>query len=157
MKLSTNFTARELTRSPTAKRFGLDNKPGPTETIALKELCLNVLQPLRDKFGPLIVTSGYRSPRLNRLIPGSSPTSQHTLGQAADIRPVDPEVALADIVLYARERLPVDQVILEYPPGGWVHVSYGPRQRRQALIKLPGRPYRPVTPDELRRDHGAAV
>lgn len=155
MKLSTHFRLDELTRSPTARRLGLDNRPGPAETIALKELCLNVLQKLRDRFGPLLVTSGFRSPALNRLIPGSSPASQHCLGQAADIRPLDPDVDLADIALYAAERLPVDQVILEYPPGCWVHVSYGPRHRRQILVKLPGRPYREVTPDQLRREFGA--
>ncbi|MBU0516356.1 MAG: peptidase M15 [Proteobacteria bacterium] len=157
MKLSAHFSLDELTRSPTAARLGLDNRPGPSETIALKELCLNVLQPLRDKFGPLVVTSGYRSPEVNRLIPGGSPTSQHALGQAADIRPLGPGVGLSDVALYAARRLPIDQVILEYPPGGWVHVSYGPRHPRQVLIKLPGRPYRRVTPDELRQDYGASV
>ena len=53
----------------------------------LDRLARDALQPIRDEVDwPIIVRSGYRSESLNRMIPGASKTSQHVLGQAADIQ-----------------------------------------------------------------------
>ena len=77
MELSKNFTLREMTRSQTATRKGIDNNPTGTHQSNLVLLCQNILQPLRDYYGrPLRVTSGYRSPELCIAI-GSSVNSQH--------------------------------------------------------------------------------
>ena len=85
----------------------------------------------------MIVSSGFRSEQVNRAVSGSS-TSQHRLGQAADIstRSLDAEALARRIV---ELRLPFDQLIQEF--GRWVHVSYGPRHRRQVLtaVKRNGR------------------
>ena len=82
------FTIEELTASATAKRKGISNKPTADIVAALERLVENVLDPLREAWGaPIIVTSGYRSPKLNAAV-GGARGSQHTYGQAADIRTV---------------------------------------------------------------------
>jgi zinc D-Ala-D-Ala carboxypeptidase len=72
MKLSNNFSLSEFTSSPTADRLGIDNTPDKEATDNLQELVTFVLQPLRDRFGPITISSGYRSPELNKAIGGST-------------------------------------------------------------------------------------
>lgn len=65
------FTINELTKSPAAIRLGINNKPTAEITAALQRLVNNVLDPLREAWGaPIIVTSGYRSPKLNKAVGG---------------------------------------------------------------------------------------
>ena len=79
-KLSKNFTYEEMINSATAKRLNIDNTPSEKELECLKQLCQNILQPIRDKRGSaLTVTSGYRCEKLNKIV-GGSPTSQHRFG-----------------------------------------------------------------------------
>ena len=85
MQLSTNFRLGEFTRSDTAKRLGIENECSSVEQVLnLAYLCHMVLQPLRDRFGPIRITSGYRCPELNRAV-GGVKNSQHMRGEAADI------------------------------------------------------------------------
>ncbi len=122
--LSKNFTLAELTFSQTAARRNIANKPSAKQVDALRALCVNILQPVRDALGqPLTVTSGYRSPTLNSSVKGSK-TSQHMHGQAADIVCFAiPTKELFKRILQLG--LPFDQIIYE---GGrtsiWVHVSF---------------------------------
>lgn len=140
LSLSRDFTLREFLISETAARHGLVLEPTVEEVWALRKLCQNVLQPLRDALKyPLMVTSGYRSPALNELIGGSS-GSQHMRGEAADIYAFG--MAPRDLaVLISFAKLPFDQLILEYPQhqnlGGWVHVSHAAdgQQRGQILSR----------------------
>lgn len=126
MKLSKNFTLQELTKSQTAIRNNIDNTPSPEEIENLQELCVNVLQPIREVFGPVFVSSGFRSLTINSLTGGSA-NSYHVKGMAADI-----EVASAstlDLFLWIKNNLPYTELILEfyvegYPDSGWVHVAY---------------------------------
>lgn len=136
------FTITELTKSATAKRNGIDNKPSATVERKLVALIEKVLDPLREAYGaPIIVTSGYRCEKLNRLVGGAA-SSQHVKGEAVDIRTVSdkPEdnKKLYDLIL--KLKLPFDQLINEYGCD-WVHVSYGSRHRRQKLraVKRNGR------------------
>ena len=88
MYLSKHFTLDELTKSATATRKGIDNTPNEQALKNLQDLVVNVLEPLRVHYGrPIIITSGFRCEKLNKAV-GGSPTSQHVLGQAADIRSV---------------------------------------------------------------------
>ena len=123
------FTIEELCQSQPATRLGLDNTPPPEVKESLEALVENILDPLRTLIGrPITVSSGYRSKALNHRI-GGSPTSQHVLGEAADINCH----SIGTRELFNRIRtspLPFDQLIFE---GTWVHVSYGPRNRRQVL------------------------
>lgn len=126
MNLSKNFTLAELT----VTRHPLGNTPNATEREALRQLAVHILQPLRESLGkPIVVSSGYRSEAVNKAVGGAS-SSQHRLGQAADITVpgmTSRQVAQAIISM----GLPYDQVIQEF--GRWVHVSYGPRNRREIL------------------------
>ena len=81
---SPHFSKQEMQRSGMAIRLGIENKPGREEEENLKALCLNVLEPLRKRFGRIIITSGYRSEALNKAVFGE-PSSQHLKGEAADI------------------------------------------------------------------------
>lgn len=134
--LSPHFSYREMTRSETAARRGLKNTPGPAELEALELLCAKVLEPIREKFGPVRVTSGYRSPAVNKAVGGSG-TSQHCRGQAADIE--CPAVDNVTLARWVRDHLWFDQLILEfYTPGdprsGWVHVSFKPSDNRGSVL-----------------------
>ena len=126
MRLSKNFTMAEFTKSQTAERKGIDNTPEGEHLEAAKALFENVVQPIRDHFGPTVINSGYRSPELNEAVGGSS-RSQHCKGEAADIEvPGTPNAELAE---WIRDNLEFDQLILEFaqkgvPDAGWVHVSY---------------------------------
>ena len=126
MQLSKNFTMAEFIKSDTATRLGIDNTPQGEHLEAAKELFENVVQKVRDHFGPTVLNSGYRSPKLNEAVRGVA-TSQHCLGEAADIEV--PGVANADVANWIVDNLDFDQVILEFytpgePSSGWVHVSY---------------------------------
>lgn len=126
MKLSKNFTMAEFTKSQTAERRGIDNTPEGDHLEAAKALFENVVQPIRDNFGPTVLNSGYRSPELNEAVGGSS-RSQHCKGEAADIE--CPGVPNAEVAEWVRDNLDFDQLILEFytpgiPDSGWVHVSY---------------------------------
>jgi len=133
MKLTENFSLQELLESPTARRKGFNEQFEPPDEVVnnLRELCIHILQPLRDHVGPINISSGYRCPRLNKAVKGAK-NSQHLTGEAADIQGVD---GVSNKVLYdaiIELGLPFDQVIDEYN-FAWVHVSYGPRNRRQNL------------------------
>lgn len=120
--ISRNFSYREFERSATADAHMICNVIRTFEVRdAIYELVEEVLQPLRDEIGePIDISSGYRCPELNAFIPRSSPTSQHTKGEAADIkaRNLSPLELARTIV---RMGLPFDQLIL-YPT--FVHVSH---------------------------------
>lgn len=127
MQLTRNFTLDELTVTST----GLDNTPTATERDNLQQLAVRVLQPLRDALGaPVIVNSGFRSEAVNRAVGGTS-SSQHRSGQAADIwtRGMSTRTLARKVIELA---LPFDQLIW-YPATNRIHVSYGPRHRRQVL------------------------
>ena len=128
------FTIKEFTKSDSAKRSKINNIPTKQEELNLIALVENILDPLREAYGkPIIVTSGFRCERLNKLVNGSK-TSQHRFGQAADIRTVEDTVEdnkkLFDLV--QELNLPFDQLIDEYN-FDWVHISYSPRNRKQIL------------------------
>jgi zinc D-Ala-D-Ala carboxypeptidase len=136
MKLTEHFHLSEFTKSQTATRLGLKNQPGPVELRALALLCEKVLEPVRRNYGkPLVISSGYRSPEVNRRI-GGARTSQHTKGEAADFE--IPGVSNVEVCRWMERSLVYDQLILEfYTPGqpnsGWVHVSYRQPYRNQEL------------------------
>ena len=137
MKLSANFTLKELTKSDTAIRKGISNEPNTDEIEKLKLLCETILQPVRDKFGPVTVTSGYRSPELCMAI-GSSINSQHTKPEAVDFQVEG--VDNADVAYWIKDNIPNwDQMILEfYTPGqpnsGWIHCSITSKLERKQFL-----------------------
>jgi zinc D-Ala-D-Ala carboxypeptidase len=137
MKLSDNFYLSEFVKSETASRLGIDNTPSPEVISNLKLLAEEVLQPLRVKLNkPVTITSGYRSPALNAAI-GSSTTSQHTTGEAADFEIVGMDNK--ELAKWIVKNLVFDQLILEfYEDGdlnsGWVHCSYSASKNRKSVL-----------------------
>lgn len=143
------FTIRELTKSNTAVRKGINNTPNSIIVNSLTALIDNVLDPLREKWGaPIIVTSGYRCPALNRAVGGAS-GSQHTKGEAADIRSMsdsrDDNMKLLRCLL--NSGIEFDQVIAENVDSqgrpDWIHVSFTRarqnRKKRTTMKKISGR------------------
>lgn len=133
MNLSEHFTLDELTLSQTAARRGISNVPSPEVIDELRKLCVYVLQPLRHSLkSPIVISSGYRSPELNRAV-GGAKESDHTFGRAADIS----VPGLATHLLCRHMvgmHLPFKQLIDEF--GAWVHVSIelgSQEPRRQTL------------------------
>lgn len=125
------FTINELCKSYTAKRNKIDNTPTKEAEQNLINLVNNILDPLREAWGaPIIIGSGYRCPELNKLV-GGVKNSQHVTGEAADIKTVsDTKEDNKKLYELIKElNLPVDQCINEYDYD-WIHVSYGPRNRR---------------------------
>ena len=126
------FTIQELCKSTTADQYKIDNTPSQDVINNLVQLVDNILDPLREEWGkPIVVTSGYRSPKLNSKV-GGSKTSQHVLGQATDIQVGSPKQNKELFNLIQEMKLPFDQLIDEYDYS-WVHVSFGPKNRRQIL------------------------
>ena len=131
MKLTPNFSRDEFVISQTAIRGGIDNTPPPAAWANLTALCTNVLEPAHDALGPIIVSSGYRSPMLNVVV-GGALHSQHMSGEAADITAKN--CSLGNLYRWLSENTPFDQLIWEF--GAWVHTSHrldGP-QRGERLL-----------------------
>lgn len=129
------FTISELTRSDTARRLGIDNRPPASAVAALHALVDNVLDPLREAWGgPIHVNSGYRCPELNRIVGGTS-TSQHQRGEAADITVGTRSGNRRLLALIRRLNLPVDQCIDE-KGCRWIHVSHRPNRNRRLYMKF---------------------
>ena len=132
------FTIQELIKSDTAKRMGIENKPGLVEEANLISLVAHILDPLREAYGkPIRVNSGYRSPALNKAIGGAT-SSQHMKGQAADITAGSRKENQKIFDLILKLKLPFDQLIFEKGSvkegPDWIHVSFDPtRGRRQIL------------------------
>ena len=124
--LSENFTYKEFEESETADKLGIDNTI-KRDLIRnnIKELVFHILQPLRDKFDvPIHINSGYRCLKLNAAV-GGVPSSQHVMGQAADIV-VEGKKPIEVAEMIVEMGLPYDQIGLY---GTFVHVSVSSRQR----------------------------
>ena len=136
MNLSRNFSLQELIKSDTAIRMDIDNNPNADQIEKLKALCENILQPVRDHFGRVKVTSGFSSSELCVAI-GSSVNSQHAKAEAADFEVMGTDNA--ELFDWIKANLEPDQLILEfYTPGepnsGWIHCSWIPEGRRASFL-----------------------
>jgi len=138
-KLSEHFTLRELCKSETATRLGIDNIPKDEMIIAkLSAVCEHILEPVRKKYGAFTPNSGYRSVEVNAGVGGRS-TSQHCKGEAVDFEV--PSISNYDLACWVRDNLIYDQIILEFavkgdPHAGWVHCSYTDGKNRKQLLTI---------------------
>ena len=127
MKLSKNFSYKELTFSREAHKNGIENIPSTDELVSMTSLCQRILQPIRDAHGAIFISSGFRSETLAPLV-GSTIKSQHCRGEAADFESYN--IPNDKMCLWITENLDEwDDLILEHfnekdPNSGWIHVSY---------------------------------
>ena len=135
MKLSKNLTLGEATKSHTAIKYGISNKPSGEHLSNLIQIASKIFQPVRDHFQkPIIVSSGYRSQALNDIIGGAS-GSQHSKGEALDL---DGSVENFLIFEYIKNNLEFDQLIWEFGDDenpDWVHVSYKSENNRGEVLQ----------------------
>ena len=108
-----------------------DNKPTLQDIVNMTYGCIMLLEPARQVVGPIIINSGFRNSRINRLV-GGVVNSQHLFGQAADIRPKDPQ-QFQRLVDFLKDCEHTDQLLTG---NGWLHVSWKPlgTPRRQIRI-----------------------
>lgn len=132
------FSFEEFSKSETAKLRGINNNIPEEIKSNIEEFVDNILDPMREEWGSGIrITSGYRSPSLNRVLKGS-PTSVHPLGYAVDIIPSNGNMRefQAFVEEFLRD-MEFDQLIFEKPRNGiasWLHIGYknsNGRQRKQ--------------------------
>lgn len=162
MRLSKNFTLKELIKSDTAVRKGINNNPNEDHITNLERLATNILQPVRDHFGKVVsVSSGFRSGELCIAI-GSSVNSQHADGCAADFEIFG--VSNKEVADWIVDNLNFDQCILEFwkpeePNSGWVHCSYKNDEdnRREYLRAFRGADGRTVYQKEYSKTTGPST
>ena len=141
-QLTKNFTLEEMIEAGSAKRLGGDEQHNPKLSIVnnLYELCVNVLQPLRDYFNhPITITSGYRSAIVNTAV-GGVKNSDHLYGMAADIQLwIDGKNCnqmLFDAVVALK--LPFKQMIDEFGTDekpAWIHISYDKSNLKREILR----------------------
>lgn len=126
IQLSKHFKLSEFTRSATASAKKIDNTPTLEVVSNLQQLCIHVLEPLREHFNcPITISSGYRCPALNTAVGGVA-TSQHMTGEAADIHLPSSAIGKKWFIWLMDQDF--DQLILEKSTptstSYWIHVSY---------------------------------
>jgi hypothetical protein len=134
--ISKHITLKEATYSATGEAKKIDNSPTAEHLANMKLLAEKVFEPMREWYGkPIKINSFYRSKALNLAIPGSSLTSQHSLGQAMDIDTAADNKKLFD---YIKANLTFDQLIWEFGTAenpDWVHVSYKAIGNRKQILR----------------------
>ena len=135
MRLSKNFVLSEITRSNTARRLGISNEPSKEHLANMQVLITELIQPMRDALGPIRISSGYRSPQLNRAI-GGSKKSQHCKGQALDLQ-FWKEGQMCNEEIYKwvlKSGVKFDQMINEFD-FAWIHISLKKAKNRKEVLE----------------------
>lgn len=135
-----HFYFSEFFNSSTAAENGIKNEPASDERgrvmLNIKLLVDNVLEPIRDMVcTPIIITSGYRNPQVNKIV-GGADNSQHMSGCAADFHVKGYSRSMMyEVFLHISNTLEFDQLIY-YPRKNIIHVSYVENcNRHEAFIK----------------------
>jgi uncharacterized protein YcbK (DUF882 family) len=134
IKLSKNFTLSEFLYSSTALRKNISNDLPREYLPRIQYLVDTIIQPIRDKFGPIKINSGYRSVELCLAI-GSNSHSNHAYGFAADIEPYNRNISLYEVLEFIHNELDYKELIGEYFPTGWVHVA-AEEDNNKRVLKL---------------------
>jgi len=135
MRLSKNFVLSEITRSNTAKRLNISNAPDKEHLRNMQRIVSDLIQPIRDALGPIRITSGYRSPALNRAI-GGSRKSQHCKGEALDLQFWE-DGKMCNQKIYdwiIEEGIEFDQMINEFDYA-WIHISLKAENNRKQILE----------------------
>ncbi|WP_071133827.1 D-Ala-D-Ala carboxypeptidase family metallohydrolase [Millionella massiliensis] len=135
------FTIEELCASDIAERKKIDNTPNADARLRMQRLIEQLLDPIRAAWGgPIMVTSGYRSPELNKKVGGVS-NSQHMKGEAADITvgSVEDNKRLFDKIVELQKagKIAFDQLIDE-TSYSWLHISFKATGNRNQVLHKKG-------------------
>jgi len=135
MNLTEHFKINEFEDSDTAKRLKIDNSVPQEFRSNIKKIA-DLMEEVRSLLGvPITITSGYRSPKLNRAV-GGVQSSEHCSGLACDFiapkfgKPSDICKAIID------SGIRYGQLIEE---GTWVHISVEGRHSMQDLTMRNGK------------------
>lgn len=135
MKLSPNFTLGQVSSGAAVSSATVKDQAGllAGEIVCnLQNLCLNVLESVKNKYPNMFVTSGFR-------YPGSNPTSQHPRGEAVDLqfKGISRD-EYYEIALELSKSLPAfDQLLLEYAVTAnnpWIHISLTRSSNRRVVM-----------------------
>ena len=133
--ISPHCTYKQATQSQTATRLGLTNEPGHKELTAMKLVAAACYEPAVAHFGPIPISSFFRSHKVNAAI-GGALTSQHIDGEAMDL---DLGNQNTNLLKWLRANTPFDQIISEYEDShgvpSWVHVSHKATGNRGAVLR----------------------
>ena len=129
-----NFKYRDFVKSNTALRLTIINIPNEEQWQRIEELAVFFLQPIRNRFGRIRVSSGFRSIELCEKI-GSNKYSNHAKGQAVDFEPMESGVSLIEVMEWIVDNLEYRELIAEYFPDGWIHGAFR-RENNARIIKL---------------------
>lgn len=139
LQLSNNFSLGQLSSGAAATSYAVKEQRGKTKgqiVCSLRTLAKTALDPIKAKYPNMIVTSGFRAAG------GSSKTSQHELGEAADMQFSGmPDSGYYDVAVWIRDNVPVfDQLILEYKSTGtkkpWIHISVSQKGNRKQVLTM---------------------
>lgn len=132
------FSIKELTKSETATKKGIDNTPNAVQVKNLEALIDNLLDPIREQWGAAIyVTSGFRSVALNKAVGGVA-NSHHLGGYAADLTVKSQAGNKALFEMIRCSDLRWTQLISEKTTSqgcGWVHISYVPSNLKNQVLR----------------------
>lgn len=127
-----------FTYSETGVKYGIENKPNAEQISNGKRLFKNILEPISNQYGGLVVTSAFRNEKINRLV-GGSLNSQHMTGEALDFRV--PGKSHKEVAKWIIDNLEFDQLILEPT---WIHISYSNKNRKEVLTYKNNRFYKGI-------------
>jgi zinc D-Ala-D-Ala carboxypeptidase len=139
MNITNHVSLKEVSKSHTAIKNGIDNIPTGAHLLNIKELCYHVFEPLREWVGGAIkINSGFRSEALNNII-GGAKSSQHLAnnGAAFDIDDTFGHKTNKEMFEYIKDNLPYDQLIWEFGTNNnpdWIHVSYKVTDNRREIL-----------------------
>lgn len=158
MRLSPHFSMFELCRSD--EHPHLVQPPNTVIQYWLTWWARNVLEPLRDRCGPIRINSGYRNPELNRAVGGEKRSihqvsvSGEIVGVATDIVPLKMPIDTALRVISEMPELPIRGCII-YPKRGFIHIDSraGPRSFFESPTKGV---YLPLSRDAIKKYRIAA-
>ena len=130
------FSLREMTKSDTARRLGIDNTPSDSIKKNLTLFIEKVLDPIREDWGsPIIVSSGYRCPELNKAVGGVN-TSGHMYGFCADLQVKGDLRKFSNFVIewMKEHQMKFDQIIWEkWGNVTWLHFWWIGKDGKQRM------------------------
>ena len=137
-RISKHISFDEATKSITAIRRGIFNKPGKVELANMKLVAEKCFEPLREWYGkPIKINSFYRSKALNTAVGGSS-TSDHVKGMAIDLDTGNNAENLK-LFNWLKDNVEYTQLIFEYGDKSgpdWVHISYDKNNLKKQILYI---------------------